>query len=128
MQIIQNVVVKQVLTEKSKNELLRKYHDNRNQLQKESEQLRFEAKKLERVKKFQPSSLRKHFEKEIHKRQEKMKLLEFQIEQLHILPLGSELKEKEVQTLVEVEVGDHWEDIMKNKTILIKDGIVAEIR
>lgn len=128
MHIIQNVVVKQVLTEKSKNDLLRKYHNNRNQLQKESEQLRFEAKKLERTKKIQPSSLKKHFEREIHTRKEKIKLLDFQIEQLHILPLGSELKEKEVQTLVEVEVGDHWEDIMKNKTIVIKDGIVAEIR
>lgn len=128
MQIIQNVIVKQILTEKSKNDLLRKYHENRNQLQKESEQLRFEAKKLERTKKFQPSSFKKHFEKEIHKRHEKIKLIDFQIEQLHILPLGSELKEKEVQTLVDVEVGDHWEDIIKNKTILIKDGIVAEIR
>ena len=34
-------------------------------------------------------------------RKEKIKLLEFQIEQLHILPLGSEIKEKEVQALVE---------------------------
>ena len=45
--------------------------------------------------------LKTHFEKEIQKREEKQKLLEFQIEQLHMLPLGSELKEKEVQALKE---------------------------
>ena len=30
------------------------------------------------------------------------------MEQLHMLPLGSELKEKEVQALVEVQIGDRW--------------------
>ncbi len=128
MQIIQNVVVKQVLTEKSKAELLRKYEAARLQLQKEKEQLRFEAKRMEKTKKFHPASVRKHFEKEIQNREEKIKLLEFQIEQLHLLPLGSELKEGEVQALVEVAVGDRWEDIVKKKTIIIKDGIVSEIR
>lgn len=128
MRIIQNVVVKQVLTEKSKAELLRKYEAARLQLQKEKEQLRFEAKRMEKTKKFHPASVRKHFEKEIQNREEKIKLLEFQIEQLHLLPLGSELKEGEVQALVEVAVGDRWEDIVKKKTIIIKDGIVSEIR
>jgi len=128
LQIIQNVVVKQVLTEKSKAELLRKYEAARLQLQKEKEQLRFEAKRMEKTKKFHPASVRKHFEKEIQNREEKIKLLEFQIEQLHLLPLGSELKEGEVQALVEVAVGDRWEDIVKKKTIIIKDGIVSEIR
>jgi hypothetical protein len=128
MNILQNVVVKQVLTEKSKNQLLEKYLENKAQLQKESEQLRFELKKLEKTKKFQPGSLKNHFEREIHIRQEKIKLLEFQIEQLHMLPLGSELKEKEIQGIVEVNIGDRWEDITKSKTVIIKDGIVAEIR
>ena len=127
MQIIQNVVVKQVLTEKSKAELLRKYEAAVCSC-KRKEQLRFEAKRMEKTKKFHPASVRKHFEKEIQNREEKIKLLEFQIEQLHLLPLGSELKEGEVQALVEVAVGDRWEDIVKKKTIIIKDGIVSEIR
>lgn len=128
MNILQNVVVKQVLTEKSKNELLQKYDENKAQLQKECDQLRFEMKRLEKTKKFQPTSLARHFEKEIDMRQEKVKLLDFQIQQLHILPLGSELKEKEVQAIVEVNIGDHWEDSLSSKTILIKDGIIVEIR
>ena len=33
---------------------------------------------------------------------EKIKLIEFQLEQLHMLPLGSELKEQEIQAIVSV--------------------------
>lgn len=128
MKILQTVVVKQVLTEKSKQLLLENYVAKKQQLEKECDQLRFEMKKLEKTKKFQSVSLKKHFEKEIHMRQEKTKLLDFQIEQLHILPLGSELKEKEVKGIIEIEEGDRWEDVQSGKTIIIKDGIVEEIR
>jgi hypothetical protein len=128
MKLLQSVVVKQVLTEKSKGELQDKYHTNKLQLQKECDQLRFELKKLEKEKKFQQHSLKRQFEQEIQRRQEKIKLIDFQLEQLHMLPLGSELKEKEVQAVVDVEVGASWSDISKGRTIVIKDDIVQEIR
>jgi hypothetical protein len=128
MKILQSVVVKQVLTEYSKSELLNKYHLKKLQLQKECDQLRFEMKKQEKTKKIQQVSLNKHYEKEIQGRKEKIKLLDFQIEQLHILPLGSELKEKEVNAIIDVEIGDRWEDIQSGKTIIIKDGFVKDIR
>lgn len=128
MKILQKVVVTQVLTESSKNALLEKYKSKRLQLQKESEQLRFELKKLEKTRNMQPTTLKSHFEKEINHRLEKVKLVEFQMEQLEILPVGSELKEREVQSLVDVQVGANWEELMKTKTIVVKDGIVSEIR
>lgn len=121
-------MVKQVLTEKSKLFLLEGYEKNKQQLIKECEQLKFELKKLEKTKKFQSNNLKIHFEKEIHKRQEKAKLLDFQIEQLHILPLGSELKDKEVNAIIDIEVGDCWKTVQSEKTIIIKDGIIDEIR
>ncbi len=108
--------------------LLESYEKNKQQLKKECEQLQFELKKLEKQKRFQPNNIRMHFEKEIQKREEKAKLLDFQIEQLHILPLGSELKEKEVNAIIDIEVGDRWEAVQKEKTIIIKDGIIDEIR
>jgi len=128
MKILQTVVVKQILTEKSRQNLLEQYHSRILQLKKEIEQLRFEWKKLEKSKKFQPESLKKHFEKEMNLRQEKERLLEFQISQLHMLPLESELKEKEVQALVEVNIGDAWDTIESGKAIIIRDGIVEDIR
>lgn len=61
-------------------------------------------------------------------RLEKIKLLDFQLEQLHILPLGSELKEREVQALIDVQVGDKWENVISQRAIIIEDGIIKEIR
>jgi hypothetical protein len=128
VKILQTVVVKQILTEASKQKLLYKYMERKLQLGKESDQLHFELKRLEKTKKFQMHGLKTHFEKEIQKREEKQKLLEFQIEQLHMLPLGSELKEKEVQALIDINVGDNWEERLGQPAIIIKDGIITEIR
>jgi len=128
MHLIQTVVVKQILTKKSKQELLENYHGRKLQLQKECDQLQFELKRLEKTKSFTPQTLKQHFEKEIQSRKEKVRLLDFQIEQLHILPIGSELKEKEVQALIEVNVGDVWNEADTQPVIIIKDGIIEEIR
>ncbi len=128
MKLLQSVVVKQVLTDKSKGELHKKYHTSLVQLQKECDQLRFELKKLEKSKKFQQASLKSQFDKEIQNRLEKVKLIEFQLEQLHMLPLGSEIKESEVQAIVEIREGDCWSELTQRKTIVIKDDIVIEIR
>jgi hypothetical protein len=128
VKLIQTVVVKQVLTETSKDKLLTNYETKKFQLQKESDQLKFEMKKQEKMKKFPPEILKKQFEKEIMVRNEKIKLLDFHIEQLHILPIGSELKESEHEALVEVNQGDYWDDFIAEKTIVVRDGIVVEIR
>lgn len=127
MKILQSVVVKQVLTEKSKKELLNNFESNLFQLRKECEQLQFEQKKLEKNSKFLGHEIRNHFEVEIKKRTEKMKMVTFQIEQLNLLALGSEVKEKEVQAIVDVQIGDSWNNINQVE-IVIKDGIVQEIR
>lgn len=128
MKLLQTVVIKQIMTEKSKDELFNKYQSRKMQLQKECEQLRFEIKKLEKTKKYQHTNLMNHFDKEIEIRHEKIKLVDFQIEQLHILPIGSELKEREVQAIVDVNVGDSWDDFLTGQTIVIKDGYIEEIR
>jgi hypothetical protein len=128
MKLIRTVEVKQILTAESKTKLMEKFESAKKKLQQECEQLRFELKRLEKAKKLSPVLLKQHFEKEINHRVEKIKLLDFQIEQLHILPLGSELKEREMQALVEVNIGDRWEEIITPKTIIVEDGIVKEIR
>ncbi|MFD1705858.1 YlqD family protein [Siminovitchia sediminis] len=128
MKIIQTVTVKQVLTEKSREELSAKYRKTKQQLQKECDQLLFEMKKLERTKKYSAAALKAQFDKEIELRKEKMKLVDFQMEQLEMLPYGSELKDQDIQALVDIKVGDSWEEIMSGKTIIVKDGIIEEIR
>lgn len=128
MKIIKPVTVKQLLTETSKRTMLEKFRSQMFQLQKECEQLRFELRRHEKERKYDKGTLRLKFEEEIKRRQEKNKLLEYQIEQLEILPLGSELNDGEVETFLEVEVGDDWEWVAAESAIIIKDGKVYEIR
>ncbi|WP_316568497.1 YlqD family protein [Neobacillus sp. YIM B06451] len=126
MKILRTVAVKQVLTETSRRKLLDAYLHMKAQLEKECGQLKFEQKKLEKAGKLPPTEIKRHFEKEILSRKERMEQLEFQIGQLHMLPLGSELKESEVQAIIDIKPGDPWED--SQEEIIIRDGIIEEIR
>jgi hypothetical protein len=128
MYIIQQVTVKQVLTETTKENLLASYEGKKRQLERETKQLQFEQKKAEKLYKNRRADAAGYYLKEMQERQEKMKIIEFEINQLQLLPLGSELKERELQTLREVKVGDCWEEIHNGKVIIVKDGKVIEIR
>ncbi|MCU9612127.1 YlqD family protein [Caldibacillus lycopersici] len=127
MRLITNITVKQILTENSKEELSNSFTKRKLQLQKEMDQLRFEVKRLEKTKKYQITHLQQYFEKELDDRAEKIKLLDFQLEQLELLPIGAELKEREVQGMIDVKVGDNWNELMLGKTIVVKDGIIEDI-
>jgi hypothetical protein len=128
MKLLQTVSVMQVLTEKSKSELQERYHRNKLQIQKECEQLQFQFKKLEKSRKIQQEELKTSFDREIQSRQQKIKQIEFQLEQLHILPIGSEIKEQEIEALVNVDEGDCWSKITRQKKIVVKDDVIIEIR
>ncbi|MHC5253295.1 YlqD family protein [Listeria kieliensis] len=128
MQIVQKITVKQVLTEKSRAELLTYYSEQRKLLEKEREQLLFEQKKVEHKNRYQKEQVSDYFEQEMQVRKEKMKLVDFQMEQLGILPLGSEIREREMEALIEISVGDKWDESLFDKTIVVTDGIVTEIR
>lgn len=72
--------------------------------------------------------MRKQYQREISRRMDKIKIADFQLQQLETLPLGSEMKEKEMNALVDINIGDRWDELVKERTIVIKDGIVVEIR
>jgi len=124
MKILHRVTVKQMITETSKQSLIKEFSSRKKIIEQECDQLYFEYKKVEKTSK----QLSTQFLKEIEKRREKIKLVEFQLEQVHTLPIGSEIKEKEVDAIVDISVGDNWDELMKEKTIVIKDGIVDQIR
>jgi DNA repair ATPase RecN len=124
MDILHQVTVKQILTETSKQALIEQFTNKKKLLEQECDQLYFQYKKVEKT----SNQLATQFLKEIEKRREKIKLVEFQLQQVHTLPLGSELKEKEVEAIIGVNVGDNWNELMKERTIVIKDGIVDQIR
>jgi len=128
MKILQTIIVKQILTKASRQKLLDRYEGEKHQLEKECSQLQFEQKKMEKAGSFLHGQIKKHFDKERLTRKERIGVLEFQISQLHMLPLGSELKESEVQAIVEIKPGDSWDASLHQEEIIIRDGIIEEIR
>ncbi|WP_174613268.1 YlqD family protein [Virgibacillus ihumii] len=127
MQIIKKVLIKQIVTEKSKKKLHKKFYDHKMRLEQECQQLLFEQRKLLNKSGVSRQEISERFQQEIKNRKEKIKLAEFKIEQLDMLEIGSEITEKEVEALVEVKEGSHWEEILEETAIVIKDDVVVRI-
>jgi DNA repair ATPase RecN len=126
LQIIQRVTVMQVLTEQSKKKLLDGFEDKKKTLERECNQLYFQLRKHEKENLSQ--TITAQFKKEIEKRQDKIKMIDFQLSQVNTLPLGSEIKEKEMDAITTISVGDSWNEELLSKTIVVKNGRVIEIR
>ncbi|MBO8155262.1 MAG: YlqD family protein [Bacillaceae bacterium] len=127
MKIIRKTAVKQVLTEQSKNAMREKFTRQHAQLKNECRQLEFEKRKLQNKKGISQQEVHKRFQREIERRENRMKWLEYKIEQLDILPPGSEITEDEVEEIIDVQEGDNWKELMGDRSIIIKDGVVIRI-
>ncbi|MFC2950133.1 YlqD family protein [Virgibacillus sediminis] len=127
MKIIKKVPVKQIVTEKSKGKIYENFQKAKMRLEQECQQLRFEQRKLQNKPGVSKQEVHQRFQKEIDDRKDKMKMIDFKIDQLDMLEMGSEITETEVEALVEVEVGTHWEEITQDQAIIIKDGYVQRI-
>ncbi|KGP73968.1 YlqD family protein [Pontibacillus yanchengensis] len=127
MRIMKKVPVKQILTEKSKQKLAHDFEKQKNQLDQECQQLSFEKRKIEMKQNVSREEVSKRFQREIDRRRERIRWVEYKLEQLQVLPLGSEITEDEVETLVEVNVGDDWEILMNEGAIIVEDGKVIRI-
>lgn len=127
MKIIKKVKIKQIITEKSRDNLITEFQNQKLRLEQECQQLLFEKRKMQNKPGVSKQDVKVRFEKEINKRKEKINLIDFKMKQLAMLEIGSEIIEDEVETLVEVTEGMNWEEIMKEQAIIIKDGIVVRI-
>jgi len=127
MKLIKKVPIKLVVTEDSKEKIRQNFTNHKLRLEQECQQLQFEIRKLKNKNANVRSDMESRFNQEIKNRQEKIKLLDFKIEQLDELKMGSEIVEKEVEALVEVEVGSDWQHLMKEQAIVIKDDKVIRI-
>ncbi|MGR9050177.1 YlqD family protein [Halobacillus faecis] len=128
MQIIRTVPVKQILTEASRAQIKEKFDERYQRLDRECRQLSFEQKKLERKPGVSRQEVERRFSKEIGRRKDQLKWLEYQRRQLDILPDGSELETDEVQALIEVEEGDQWDEVIQDRQIVVEDGKVIRAR
>lgn len=126
MKIIKKVLIKQIVTEQSKKKLRNRFEKQKMQLEQECQQLLFEQRKLSNKSGISKQELTIRFQSEIQKRKKEITLIDFKIEQLVMVEIGSEIIESEVETLVEVNEGMHWNEL-NEQAIVIKDGIVVRI-
>lgn len=126
VKIIKKVLIKQIVTEQSKQNLRNHFKKQKMQLEQECQQLLFEQRKISNKSKISKQELNTRFQNEIQRRREEITLIDFKIEQLEMVEIGSEIAESEVETLVEVKEGMHW-NALNEQVIVIKDGIVVRI-
>lgn len=130
--IRQPVAVKFILTEETKQGLLAELRRMINATIAELEELEFRAKQwLRDAEKQGDAAIRaaeERIETERQQRTETREQLIAQLSQIQQMELGSEVQNGTVETTVDVNVGDSWEQILLGSEIIIKDGTVTEIR
>ncbi|WP_058307838.1 YlqD family protein [Gracilibacillus massiliensis] len=127
MNIIRKVAVKKIVTDDSKAELREEYQLKIFKLEQECEQLKFEQKKLEHQAANKKANITARFHKEISNRKDQIKWNKYKLEQLEILPTGSEMNDGEVEAMIEIEEGMDWDNLTEQKSIIVKDGIITKI-
>ena len=108
MKIIKKIKIKKVITPQTKNELKEEYEFKIFQLEQECEQLRFEKKKMIQQNPAKQTDIIAKFEKEMNSRKDHMKWYQYKLQQLNILPIGSEILDGEADAILEITEGMDW--------------------
>lgn len=132
MRIKRPVIVKLLITKQTKQQLLHQCEQSIRQIDLELEQLSFEHRKLlHRAEKQGHKVIQQaeeRLQQEVSEREKKMEQLKLQYRQIEQLKEGNEIVKTQVESDVTVQVGDHWEELMQSAEIVLKDGVVHEIR
>lgn len=130
--IRQPVAVKFILTEATKQEILAEQRRQVDELSEQLEQIEQQGKMAIEQAMAQggeiAQQIRAQVESEQQSRIEQREQLIQQIQQIQQLELGTEIQNMNVETTVDVNVGDDWGAVLMGSEIVIKDGIVHEIR
>ncbi|GAB6180607.1 hypothetical protein JCM14036_19260 [Desulfotomaculum defluvii] len=128
--ITRPVMVKVRITDQYKRALAMELQQTVSKLELEIQQLEFQTRKLNEIAKKNPSVAEvplAQLEQEKQKRMDtRLKLLD-KIKEVGKLENGTEVLQGKVESFVQVQVGDDWNQLM-NAEIILQDGKVAEIR
>ncbi len=130
MKYVRTASVKMILTADKKNELEQSFQRNLTQVTTEMKQMEFQLQRaLKTVKSNRESSgIHDKYKKELQRREEKRKSLEFQLTQLYALSIGTEISSGKTEVLLDLTVGDRWVTNETDITVVVKDGKILEIR
>ncbi|MGI6343680.1 MAG: YlqD family protein [Bacillota bacterium] len=125
------VIVKAIVTDALKDDLLIDLQNALTRLEEDSHQFDFQGRKmvqdLEKTNPQRVAVFKQQLETERQKRQEAKQELLQKMQAVESLEVGQEVVHSTVQGFWDVEVGQNWEAIEKAE-IVIKDGVVIEIR
>jgi len=140
IQLMRQVAVKAIVTENFKNQVGNEINRNLQQIDAELQQLEFKGKRaIADIEKRGPQPLPAEARIQIETirnqvEQEKMRLLQLreemngQSQALAELPLGSVVTQFTVENPVEVRIGENIFQRLEGGEILVKDGVIQEIR
>ncbi|HEY9867655.1 MAG TPA: YlqD family protein [Candidatus Obscuribacterales bacterium] len=140
IQLMRQVAVKAIVTENFKTQVGNEINRNLAQIDAELQQLDFKGKRaITEIEKRYPQGLPAEARAQVDSirvqvEQEKMRLLQLreemtgQSQALAELPLGSVVTQFTVENPVEVRVGENIFQRLEGGEILVKDGIIQEIR
>jgi hypothetical protein len=126
------VLLKAVVTETLKEELIRgveetiqRVQDSQDELERQSRRLMLE---LQRTDLNRAMAYRQQLDAEKRKHEDVKAALQEQLQEYQALELGTEFERGTIEGDVEIQVGDNIEEKMGQAEVLIQDGIVKEIR
>jgi hypothetical protein len=126
------VLLKAVVTEALKEELIRsveetiqKVQDSQDELERQSRRLMLE---LQRTDLNRAMAYRQQLDAEKRKHEDVKAALQEQLEEYRELQLGEEFERGAIDGEVEIKIGDNIDEKLGQAEILVEDGIVKEIR
>ncbi|MCY0886894.1 MAG: YlqD family protein [Alicyclobacillaceae bacterium] len=132
MEIRQPVAVKFILTETAKQEIIAEQRRQIEQLSNELDQIEEQGKAAIEQAMSQggevAKQVREQVEVEKNNRLNQREQLIQSIQQIQQLELGTEIQNMNVETVIDVRVGDDWTKVLAGSEIVIKDGVVIDIR
>ncbi|SIT01325.1 YlqD family protein [Alicyclobacillus vulcanalis] len=132
MKIRQPVAVKFILTEAAKQQIIAEQRRQIDQIQNELDQLEQQGKIAIEQAMAQGGEIaqqvRQQLENERRVREQRREELFRQMQQIQQLELGTEIQNMTVETVVDVKPGDDWTKVLLGAEIIVKDGIVVELR
>ena len=119
------------MTPNTRQQIEKDYMSELKQIRLELEQLEFQCKKLladAKRKNLDTQQIAHKINQERKKRRERLEQLEIKIKEILKVPDGTELLYGNAESYVTVEIGDRWESKIESPEIILKDGIIVEIR
>jgi hypothetical protein len=130
MTVVRPVVVKAIVTETFKRQYVNELEDTVKRLDAVIQQIDTQIRRTELERQITPQSraIRQQLEVERSRQEAARMELQARIKEAESLEFNSEFSQGTVESLVELNVGDNFFTRLARAEVIIKDGIVIEIR